>query len=105
MSVIDFIILSCTVIFTGTIVWELISLSDVFILYIESVTAKNKELARLYGIMSDKQALLYWQEEVRIKSEAKKSAGAVANKLPYPTPQRTIEASTPQDNSVKGGDV
>lgn len=105
MSIIEFVILSCAVIFAGTIVWELISLSDVLILYIESVIAKNKELARLYGVMRDKQALLYWQEEMRIKSEAKVSAGAVVDKLPCPTPQRTIEASTPQDNSVKGGDV
>lgn len=90
MSTIDFVVLSCTVIFAGTIIWELISLSDVLILYIESVIDKNKELSRLYGIMRDKQALLCWQEELNAKQK-------------YP---KEIKTSTPeQDNSEKGGDV
>ena len=89
MDVIDFIILSCTVIFAGTIIWEFISLSEALVQYIESVTAKNQELAKLYGIMRDKQALLCWQEEVKIKSKDKNE----------------VKASTPEDNSEKGGDV
>ena len=89
MEVIDFVILSCTVIFAGTIIWEFISLSDALVQYIESVTAKNQELAKLYGIMRDKQALLCWQEEVKIKSKDKNE----------------VKASTPEDDSVKGGDV
>ena len=89
MEVIDFVILSCTVIFAGTIIWEFISLSDALVQYIESVTAKNQELAKLYGVMRDKQALLCWQEEVKIKSKDKNE----------------VKASTPEDDSVKGGDV
>ena len=88
MNVIDFVILSCTVIFAGTVIWEFISLSDALVQYIESVTAKNQELAKLYGIMRDKQALLCWQEEVNIKNKHKSE----------------IEASTPEDKDVKGGD-
>ena len=89
MDIIEFVVLSCTVIFAGTILWELISLSDALIQYIESVIAKNEELTRLYGIMRDKEALLSWQEEVKIKNKHKSE----------------IEASTPEDNSEKGGDV
>ena len=89
MEVIDFVILSCTVIFAGTIIWEFISLSEALVQYIESVTAKNEELTKLYGVMRDKQALLCWQEEVNIKGKSKSE----------------IEASTPEDDSVKGGDV
>lgn len=50
--------LACTFFFVLLVLWDISSLLETFIQYIDSLTAQNEERAKLYAVIRKKQELM-----------------------------------------------